>query len=116
MKFNFPPIPDIPITLKVSGKINTQIKESGGSLKISTSGSFYAQAEADKVPTYSSISVSAKGTVLNFSNVYTLSKDGSVTRTGAISSGKISITVTAKAVSGEETTETYTLWNGWTIS
>ena len=116
IKFNFPPIPDIPITLKVSGKISTQAKESSGSLIVSTSGSLYAEAEADNVAGYSTIVASGKGTILNFNIKYVINTDGSVKRSGTVSSGTISISVTAKAVSGATSIDTYTLWNGWTAS
>ena len=116
IKFNYPPIPDIPITLKVSGKINTQAKESSGSLTVSTSGSFYAEAEAENVSGYSTIVASGKGTILSFNVKYVINTDGSVKRSGTVSSGTISLSVTAKAVSGATSIETYTLWNGWTAS
>ena len=83
---------------------------------VSTSGSLYAEAEADNVAGYSTIVASGKGTILNFNIKYVINTDGSVKRSGTVSSGTISVSVTAKAVSGATSIDTYTLWNGWTAS
>ena len=116
MKFNFPPIPTIPITLKASGNMKTSVSESGGSLTISSSGSFYAQPQVGIAAGFSSVSASGKGTIISFSRKYTISSSGSVTKSGIISSEQVSVSVTAKAISGSVTTKTYTIWNGWTSS
>jgi len=116
MKFNFPPIPTIPITLKASGSMKTSVSESGGSLTISSSGTFYAQAQVGIASGFSSVSASGKGTIISFSRKYTINSSGSVSKSGSISSGQVSVSVTAKAISGSETTKTSTLWNGWTSS
>ena len=116
MKFNFPPIPSIPITLKASGNMKTSVSDSGKSLIISTSGSFYAQVSVGSASGYSSISASGKGTIISFSRKYTINSNGSISKSGSITSGTISITVKAKPISGNEVTTNYTLWNGWTSS
>ena len=116
MKFNFPLIPTIPITLKASGSMKTSVTESGGSLTISSSGTFNAQAQVGIAAGFSSVSASGKGTIISFNRKYTISSSGSVSKSGSVSSGQVSISVTAKAISGSVTTKTNTLWNGWTSS
>lgn len=116
MKFNFPPIPAIPITLKTSGSMKTSVSESGGSLTISSSGSFYAQVAVGSVSGYSSVSASGKGTIISFSRKYTINSSGSISKSGNISSGQVSVTVNAKTVTGTSVSKSYTLWNGWTSS
>ena len=116
MKFNFPPIPTIPITLKASGSMKTSVTESGGSLTISSSGTFNAQAQVGIAAGFSSVSASGKGTIISFNRKYTISSSGSVSKSGSVSSGQVSVSVTAKDISGSITTKTNTLWNGWTLS
>ena len=96
--------------------MKTSVSESGGSLTISSNGTFYAQVQVGIAFGFSSVSASGKGTIISFNRKYTISSSGSVSKSGSVSSGHVSVSVTAKAISGSITTKTNTLWNEWTSS
>ena len=112
MKFTFPPMPAVSMTLKAAGTMTCAFKEQGGKLVMTLSGSIAAKADEAKagIDGIASITVGAKGTIVNISSTIGITTTG-MTQSIRASGGVVSFYISLKMLNEE-----VTLWQGWSKS
>ena len=116
MKFNFPSSPALQILLKASGSLSCSIKESSGKLTMTLIGTLYANsAIAAGVEPFHSITVGAKGTIINLSHSYIINSNNQVSHSGKAVGGTITVNAKGKYTDMNLFDKSYTLWNGWSV-
>ena len=114
MKINFPPYPDLELDLKTSGSLTCAVKESSGELVLTLSGSIYAKGEiTDGSEKFSSVAISAKGTIITLSHTYKINSLNQISKSGKASGGAVSISIEGKLSDMSAFSKSYELWKGW---
>ena len=114
MKINFPPYPDLELDLKTSGTLTCAVEESSGELVLTLSGSIYAKGEiTDGSENFSSVAISAKGTIITLSHTYKINSLNQISKSGKASGGAVSITIEGKLSDMSPFSKSYELWKGW---
>ena len=110
----FSPIPGVTVNLKAGGSIKVSANLSGSNLKISVTGTLYADAGVkagwDKV---ASISAGAKGTIIEATGTGTLNGSGKISTSGKLSAGKIVIYADGKTLGFTVFHHEMTVYEGW---
>ncbi len=114
MKINFPPYPDLELDLKTSGTLTCAVEESSGELVLTLSGSIYAKGEiTDGSEKFSSVAISAKGTIITLSHTYKINSLNQISKSGNARGGAVSITIEGKLSDMSSFSKSYELWKGW---
>ena len=117
--FKFPPMPAISLNLKAGGalKISASLSTSSKKLTVSISGSLYAKVEIkagwDAV---ASISAGAKGTIVSASLSGAINTSGSLSKSGKLSAGTVSVYIDGKLLSKKIFHKEWTVYKGWSQS
>ena len=116
LKFSFPPIPTLQIFLIAQGSLSCSIKESSGKLSMTLVGTLYANAAiAAGVEPFHTVTVGAKGTIINLSHSYIINSNNQVSHSGKAVGGTITVNAKGKYTDMNLFDKSYTLWNGWSV-
>ena len=116
LKFSFPPIPTLKLYLIAQGSLSCSIKESSGKLTMTLIGTLYANsAIAAGVEPFHSITVGAKGTIINLNHSYTIDSSNQISHSGKAVGGTITVSAKGKYTDMNLFDKSYTLWNGWSV-
>ena len=117
MKFAFPSMPAISLSLKGTSSLSYSIKEQGGKLIMTLSGSIAAGCEIKSgFDTVASLSCGATGTIVHINSNVGITSSNSLTQSIKASGGDVTINIKGKTLGVQVFDKSVKLWSGWSKS
>ena len=117
--FQFPPMPVVGINLRAggSGKVSASLSTATQKITVSVSGSLYAKAQITAGwDAFISVSVGAKGTIVSATLSGTITTGGSISKSGTLSAGAVSVYVDGKLLNYTVYYNEWKVFDGWSTN